>query len=103
MSIKTKQKQVDNWIHTYGGGYWTPLSIFANLVEEVGEVGRELNCVFGGKNKKSDEKINEIGMELADVIYNVICLANLLEIDLDEAFQKIMDKFNKRDKDRFKR
>lgn len=103
MSMKKYQKEVDDWISQYKLGYFKPLEILARLTEEVGEVARELNHMFGPKKKKPTEEIADLEMELGDVIYTVICLANSLDIDLDRAFEKVMNKINTRDKDRWEK
>ena len=101
--MKKYQKEVDDWISQYKLGYFKPLEILARLTEEVGEVARELNHMFGPKKKKPTEEIADLEMELGDVIYTVICLANSLDIDLDRAFEKVMNKINTRDKDRWEK
>ena len=103
MSLKKNQKEVDNWISQYKVGYFKPLEILAGLTEEVGEVARELNHMFGPKKKKPTEDKADLELELADVLWAVICLANSQGIDLDEAWKKMMNKFNSRDKDRWKK
>ena len=103
MSLKKIQKEVDDWIRQYPEGYWKPHEILARLAEETGEVAREVNHLFGPKKKKKDEGTTELGVEIADVIFSLCCLANSQKIDLDEAFGKVMDKCYGRDRDRFKR
>ena len=103
MSMKKYQKEVDDWISQYKLGYFKPLEILARLTEEVGEVAREINHMFGPKKKKPTEAKADLAMELGDVIYTVVCLANSLDIDLDKAFEKVMHKINSRDKDRWER
>ncbi len=102
MEIKTKQKEIDDWIQQYGG-YWPPLSMFARLVEETGELGRELNHVYGMKKRKEEEKIKEIKDEIGDIFLTLIMISNSLKIDLEEVFDKTMLKVNARDKDRTKK
>ena len=97
------QKQVDEWISQYKEGYWKPHEIFTRLGEEVGEVGREINHLFGPKKKKPDEEKGDLGEEIGDVIFTLCCLANSQEIDLDEAFKKVMDKHFGRDDNRFEK
>ncbi|MBX4205894.1 nucleotide pyrophosphohydrolase [Candidatus Microgenomates bacterium] len=101
--MKKIQKQVNDWVSQYTTGYFKPLEILARLIEEVGEVARELNHLFGPKKKKSTEEIKDLGDELADIIFTVICLANSQNIDLDKHFQRVMDKCYGRDKDRFEK
>ena len=103
MSLAKYQKGVDDWIKQYKIGYFKPLEIIARLVEEIGELAREINHRYGPKKKKSSEKKNEIGDEIADIFFTLICLANSLNIDLDKSFEKMMRKLNTRDNKRFKR
>lgn len=103
MSLTQYQKSVNDWVKQYKIGYFKPLEILARLMEEVGELAREINHRYGSKKKKSSEKKNEIGDEIADIIFTLICLANSLNIDLDKSFEKMMKKLNTRDKKRYKR
>jgi len=103
MSLKKVQQDVDKWTGQFSPQYWPPLEQFARLVEEVGELGRELNHRFGSKKKKSTELEKELADEIADVIFTVVCLANSQQIDLGKAWQKNMDKHYGRDNKRFKR
>ena len=103
MSFRAAQDTVDRWISQYEEGYFSPLTNLARLTEEVGEVAREINHHFGQKSKRPDEAEGSIAMELADVLFVVICLANSQKIDLDEAFAKMMDKVTTRDADRWTR
>ncbi|MBI2596307.1 nucleotide pyrophosphohydrolase [Candidatus Daviesbacteria bacterium] len=97
------QKEVDRWVTQYKIGYFKPLEIIASLAEEVGELAREVNHRFGPKKKKPEEETQEIGDEIADIIFTLTCLANSLEIDLDKHFKRVMDKYYGRDKDRWER
>jgi len=101
-SLKEIQKKVQEWILNHGG-YWSPLAMLSAVTEEVGELAREINHRFGPKKKKSTEKVKEVGDEISDILFNLICLANSLDIDLDEAFKRKMDKQFKRDDNRFER
>ncbi len=103
MALKEVQQEVDKWVSQYKLGYFKPLEILARLTEETGELARELNHRFGPKKKKSSENIGEIGEEIADVIFTVVSLANSLDIDLDEAFGKVMEKYYNRDKGRWEK
>lgn len=103
MSLKAYQEEVDNWVKKYmKTGYFPPLAIIARLAEETGELAREINHRFGSKKKKHNESKQEIGDEIADIFFTLICLANSQDIDLDEAFEKMMSKLATRDKNRFK-
>jgi NTP pyrophosphatase (non-canonical NTP hydrolase) len=101
--MKDIQKQVDNWVKQYKIGYFKPLEILARLVEEVGELARELNHRFGPKKKKTTEENKEIGDEMADIIFTLVCLANSLGIDLDKSFKEMMKKYQKRDNNRYEK
>ena len=99
--LQDHQKDVHDLVKDYEPPYWPPLSQFARLSEEVGEVARLLNHMYGLKPKKAEEAAQELGGELADVLFTVICLANAHDINLDEEFEKALDKLRVRDKDRF--
>ena len=101
--MKKMQKQVDEWVKQYKIGYFKPLEILARLMEEVGELAREINHTFGPKKKKATENEKEIGDEIGDIIFTLTCLANSLKIDLDKSFKGVMSKLYKRDKDRWKK
>ncbi len=101
--MKQIQKQVDEWVQQYKIPYWQPLEIMARLTEEVGELAREVNHRFGPKRKKSSEDTKEVGDEIGDIIFTLSCLANSLNINLEESFSKVMDKCYNRDKDRFEK
>jgi len=98
MDIKKMQKIVDNWIKTNTKGYWKPSNMMLRLMEEVGELARAINHRFGEKRKKQKEADKEISSELADVFYDIICIANSLNIDLEDAFKHTIEKYEKRDK-----
>lgn len=76
--------------------------MLARLVEETGELARLLNHLYGSKPKKPDEAEQALGEELADILFAVICLANDQEIDLSDAFEQMMAKYDRRDRERFK-
>lgn len=99
--LKDAQKKVDDLFDGYDPKYWPALSQFARLAEEVGEVGRLLNHIYGAKPKKPTEAAQELGEELADVLVTVIALANSHNIDLDVELEKNIEKFHARDADRF--
>jgi NTP pyrophosphatase (non-canonical NTP hydrolase) len=103
VSLKAYQKQVDDGVQQYAKPYWHPLSQLARMIEEVGEVARILNAQYGDKPKKPDEIHEDLGDELADVLYTVLCLANGEGIDLDPHMEKTINKLLTRDKDRFKK
>src|SRR3954451_5225873 len=97
------QIRIDAWISQYEEGYFHPLTNLARLAEEVGELAREINHRFGQKTKKPEEPEGDLGMELADILFVLICIANREGIDLDEAFGRMMAKVESRDRDRWTR
>lgn len=101
MSLKDAQRRVDAWISRYEEGYFHPLTNMARLAEEVGELAREVNHRFGQKTKKSGEADADLGMEMADILFVLICMANREGIDLEEAFGRMMEKVESRDADRW--
>ena len=103
MSFREAQQAVDRWIGQYEEGYFPPLANVARLAEEVGELAREVNHQLGPKPKKPDEPAGSIAMELADIVFVVICLANSQKIDLDEAFAAMLAKVTARDAGRWTR
>ena len=103
MSLRDAQQTVDRWIGQYKEGYFSPLTNVARLTEEVGELAREINHRFGEKTKRTDEAEGSVAMELADVLFVLICLTNSQGIDLDEAFAAMMRKVTSRDADRWTR
>ena len=102
ITIQQAQQQVDEWIKTIGVRYFSELTNMAVLTEEVGELARIMARKYGDQSfKKSDENY-DLGDEMADVLWVLICLANQTGVDLSEAFQKNMEKKSRRDKDRHK-
>ena len=100
MTIKQAQDQVDQWINTTGVRYFNELTNTAILTEEVGEVARIMARRYGEQSEKESDKNLDLGDELADVLWVLICLANQTNVDLTEAFRKNLEKKNLRDKDR---
>lgn len=97
------QKEVDSYIGQFKEGYFTPMELMARLTEELGELSREVMHEFGPKKKKASESEGAIADEMGDVLFVLICMANSLDIDLQKAHDRVMDKFNTRDKDRWTR
>lgn len=95
------QREVDDYISQFKEGYFSPLSMLARMSEEVGELAREVNHHYGEKPKKPGEADNSIELELGDILFITVCFANSLGIDLTEAHDKVMHKFNTRDADRW--
>jgi NTP pyrophosphatase (non-canonical NTP hydrolase) len=100
MDIKNSQKEVDNWIKDHGVRYFNELTNMAQLTEEVGEVARIIARRYGEQSEKESDKNKDLGEELADVVFVVLCLANQTGIDLQAAFDKKMDLKTNRDHDR---
>lgn len=100
MDIKNAQQQVDNWVKTHGVRYFNELTNMAQLTEEVGEVARIIARRYGEQSEKESDKNKDLGEELADVIFVVLCLANQTGVDLQAAFDKKMELKTQRDHDR---
>lgn len=100
MTIQEAQQQIDDWINTTGVRYFDPLTNMAILTEEVGEVARIMARRYGEQSEKEPDKSLDLGDELADVLWVVMCLANQTGINLTEALKKNFEKKNLRDKDR---
>jgi NTP pyrophosphatase (non-canonical NTP hydrolase) len=103
MSLGDAQRRVDGWIAQFEEGYFHPLTNLARLTEEVGELAREVNHRFGQKTKKRDEAEGDLAMELADILFVLICMANREGIDLQDAFDRMMEKVERRDAERWTR
>lgn len=101
--MKQLQEEVDTYIGQFKEGYFSPLAMLARMTEELGELAREVNHYYGEKPKKASEKENTIEEELGDMLFVLICFANSLNIDLEEAHNRVMEKFNTRDKNRWTR
>lgn len=100
MDIKNSQHIVDTWIKEHGVRYFNELTNMAQLTEEVGEVARIIARRYGEQSEKESDKDKDLGEELADVVFVVLCLANQTGIDLQAAFDKKMHQKTKRDHDR---
>jgi len=100
MTIDQAQHQVDEWIKTHGVRYFSELTNMAILTEEVGEVARIMARRYGDQSEKESDKNKDLGDEMADVLWVLICLANQTGINLTEAFQRNLEKKTARDKDR---
>ncbi|NHJ24330.1 MAG: hypothetical protein EAX89_07125 [Candidatus Lokiarchaeota archaeon] len=98
-SIKEYQLKINNWIHKHGG-YWPPLSMLGALIEEIGELARIINNLEGFKPAKLNEESLNLGEEIADIFYALICIANYYNIDiakkLDNSIKKIINRDSKR-------
>lgn len=94
------QKLVDDWVHTFGVRYFSELTNTAILMEEVGELARLMARQYGDQSFKENEKDLDLGEEMADILFVLICLANQTSVELEDAFKKSMEKKTRRDKDR---
>ncbi|MFN3757237.1 MAG: nucleotide pyrophosphohydrolase [Flavobacterium sp.] len=100
MHLQNAQKQVDDWINNHGVRYFNELTNMAQLTEEVGEVARIIARRYGEQSEKESDKNKDLGEELADVVFVVLCLANQTVVYLNAAFYKKMEINTKRDHDR---
>ena len=100
ITIQDAQKQVDDWIKTVGVRYFSELTNLGQLVEEVGDVARIITRTYGDQSFKKSDEGHDLGDELADVLFVLICIANQTGINLTEALQKNLEKKTSRDKDR---
>lgn len=100
MTIQNAQQEVDNWIKTYGVRYFSELTNMAILTEEVGEVARIISRQYGEQSFKESDKAKDLGDEMADVLWVLMCLANQTGVNLEEAFKKNMEKKTQRDSTR---
>lgn len=102
MEIKEAQEKIDSWINTVGVRYFNELTNMAMLTEEVGEVARIIARRYGEQSEKESDKKKDLGDEMADVLWVLMCLANQTGVDLEAALVKNFEKKNTRDKDRHK-
>ena len=103
ITIRDAQRAVDAWISQFEEGYWPPLSNLARLIEEVGELARELNHRYGPKTKKPDEPDQDVALELADIVFVCVVLANQMGLDLQDAIERTLTKYQVRDANRWER
>ena len=99
LNLKEIQEKVDLWIKNHGG-YWSPLSMMGAIMEEIGEVAREINSLEGFKPKKQGKNA-DLFEELGDLLFSIVCLANYYDVELNDAILKSMEKFSERDSNRF--
>lgn len=102
MTLQEAQQQVDAWIKEYGVRYFSELTNMTILTEEVGELARIMARTYGDQSFKKSDLDRNLGDEMADVLWVLICLANQTGVDLTDAFEKNMAKKTIRDKDRHK-
>ncbi|TFV94769.1 pyrophosphatase [Algoriphagus kandeliae] len=100
MTISEAQELVDQWIKTVGVRYFNELTNMTILMEEVGEMARIMARTYGEQSFKESDKDKNLGDEMADVLWVLICLANQTGVDLTEALRRNFEKKNIRDKDR---
>lgn len=100
-TIQTLQKEVDDYIGKFKEGYFPPFEMLARMTEELGELAREVQHVHGIKKKKLTEAKKSLEEELGDLLFVLICFANSENIDMQRAHDRVMDKFNSRDKNRW--
>ncbi|CAI8023095.1 Uncharacterized protein YpjD [Geodia barretti] len=99
-TLESCQKLVDDWIHTIGVRYFSELTNTAILMEEVGELARIMARRYGEQSFKENERDLDLGEEMADILFVLICLANQTGVELEDAFKKSMEKRTRRDKER---
>ena len=99
-SLRQYQAEVDEWIRTVGVRYFSELTNTAILAEEVGELARLMARTYGDQSFKAGEEDADLGMEMADVLFVLVCLANQTGVDLEEAFARAMEKRTRRDRKR---
>jgi NTP pyrophosphatase (non-canonical NTP hydrolase) len=102
MTIEEAQKTVDQWINTTGVRYFNELTNMAMLTEEVGEVARIISRRYGEQSEKESDKNKDLGDEMADVLFVLLCLANQTGVDLSSALTRNLEKKTVRDADRHK-
>lgn len=100
-TLNILQQEVDTYINQFKEGYFPPMELLARLTEELGELSREVQHKYGTKKKKHTEVQKELADEMGDFFFVLICLANSEGIDLEDALQKVLHKYNTRDKDRW--
>ena len=99
-TLENCQKLVDDWIHNIGIRYFSELTNTAILMEEVGELARIMARQYGEQSFKENEKDLDLGEEMADILFVLICLANQTGVELEDAFKKNLEKKTRRDKER---
>ena len=100
MKLNSLQKKVDDWINKYGVRYFDELTNMAQLTEEVGEVARIISRKYGEQSVRKGEVLDDLGEELADVLFVLVCLANQTGVDLEKSFDDKLKKKSKRDNTR---
>lgn len=100
-SMRQLQNEVDQYITSFKEGYFPPMELIARLTEELGELSREVQHHYGMKKKKNTEEMSSLAEETGDLLFVLICFANSQGIQLDDALDTVLQKFNKRDANRW--
>lgn len=100
ISLREIQEKINDWICSHGG-YWPPLAMLSAVIEELGELAKEINHIQGFKPKKKEDEISCMGEELGDIVYALICIANYYKVDLSTELINVIEKYSKRDSKRF--
>lgn len=100
-TIHEMQKEIDTYITSFKEGYFSPMELIARLTEELGELSREVQHVHGMKKKKSTESESTLAEETGDLLFVLVCFANSQGIDLSDAIEQVLTKFNTRDANRW--
>ena len=101
MTINEMQSVVEEWANQFTKPYFSPLSRMAALTEEVGELARVMNRIYGDKPNKSEENLKDLEEEIGDILFSLICNANAEGVDLEKSFKRKIDKVSYRDNNRF--
>lgn len=102
-TIESWQREVDDWANQFEKPYFSPLSLLAALVEEVGETAKVMNTLYGDKKKKDGDNIKDLEDEIGDILFSLTCIANSHNMDFNKIMDRKMDKVYGRDNNRFKR
>lgn len=102
MTIQEAQAKIDQWIQEYGVRYFDEMTNMAILVEEVGEVARIMSRRYGEQSEKESDKNKDLGDEMADVLFVLMCMANQTGVNLEKALEKNLEKKTNRDHSRHK-
>ena len=103
ITLREMQVMVDDWVSQFDPAHWPPLSMLAQVTEEVGELARNLNNEYGGRVKKDADNIKGMKEEICDIMFGLICLANAHNLDLDKAWKDTISKRCNRDKNRYEK
>lgn len=102
-TIEEMQREIDDWANQFEKPYFSPLSLLAALVEEVGETAKVMNTLYGDKKKKDGDLIKNLEEEIGDVLFSLTCIANSQNMDLNKIMDEKMNKVYGRDNNRFQR